>query len=216
MRIYIKRILRKISRLIFVMGLRAPYFRGKKNHDNIVSQLSKKGFDTNLDIGSGPSPRNLFNAKIVLGVDIRSYNQNIIFKCDLSTEKLPFDNSYFDCLTAVDVLEHIPRVMHKDNNIVFPFVNLMNEIWRVLKIDGYFYSYTPCYPMKSAFQDPTHVNIITEDTLNLYFCEKSWARMYGFYGSFVLINEGWLGEHYWCVLKKVSDDRYSNINFIPK
>lgn len=216
MLIYIIKILRKISKLIIVFGLRAPYFRGKKNHDNIVIQLSANRFHRCLDIGSGPSPRNLFNAEFLLGVDIRSHNQETIFKCDLSTEILPFENSYFDCLTAVDVLEHIPRVMHKENNIIFPFVNLMNEIWRVLKIGGYFYSYTPCYPMKSAFQDPTHVNIITEDTINLYFCEKSWARMYGFYGCFILVNEGWLGEHYWCVLKKVSDDRYNDINFIPK
>ena len=70
--------------------------------------------------------------------------------------------------------------------------------------------------MKSAFQDPTHVNFITEDTMNLYFCEKAWARIYGFYGSFAMIAEGWIGEHYWCIMQKNNDHEILNLSYTQK
>jgi len=51
----------------------------------------------------------------------------------------------------------------------------MNECYRVLKKDGVFLSMTPIYPYLGAFQDPTHVNIITVDTFTNYFSnQKFW------------------------------------------
>ena len=94
--------------------------------------------------------------------------------------------------------------MNRLDAATFPFVELMNNIWRVLKVDGLFYSQTPCFPLKEAFQDPTHVNIMTEDTLRLYFSESCWARIYGFIVSFSLVAEEWLGSHYFCILRKTS------------
>ena len=71
----------------------------------------------------------------------------------------------------------------------------MNEIYRILAPGGYFLHCTPAYPAKQAFQDPTHVNIITEDTFPTYFCvnqsEKPWASMYGFHGAFTLVEQVW-------------------------
>ena len=37
----------------------------------------------------------------------------------------------------------------------------MNEIYRVLKPGEMLLHFTPAYPSKEAFQDPTYVNIIT-------------------------------------------------------
>jgi hypothetical protein len=86
----------------------------------------------------------------------------------------------------------------------------MNEIFRVLKPEGIFFHATPCYPFNAAFQDPTHVNVMTEDTIYLYFCEPAWARMYGYTGSFMMLDEGWLaggdiGDYgkYFSFIKKV-------------
>ena len=176
------------------------------------TRLAPKAANRSLDIGSGPVPRNPFDAKIVYGVDIRSWDVNEnVKKCSLGNENIPFPENYFDSVTAFDVLEHIPRVASNDGEISFPFISTMNEIWRVLKVDGLFYSETPCYPMKEAFQDPTHVNIMTEDTLRLYFAEKAWARIYGFEGSFELLDEGWKASHYFCVLRKSSRFRLISI-----
>lgn len=166
-----------------------------------------------LDLGSGPNPRNPFCAVDAYGVDIRSYDMNKnVRKCLLGFDAIPFESSSFDVVTAYDLLEHISRVSNNNGVQHFPFVQLMNEIWRVLKLNGLFYSSTPCFPMKEAFQDPTHVNIMTEDTLRLYFSGNSWARIYGFLGSFRIVDEGWLGSHYFCLLQKVSDTPVSDID----
>ena len=67
----------------------------------------------------------------------------------------------------------------------FCFVELMNEVYRVLKPGGIFLSHTPIFPFPASQQDPTHVNLITEDTFPKYFDDSSrFASMYGFTGSF--------------------------------
>lgn len=68
----------------------------------------------------------------------------------------------------------------------------MSEIHRVLKPNGRFFALTPAYPAKQAFQDPTHVNILTEDT-HSYFCgEHNHASRYGFQGNFKVIDVSWV------------------------
>ena len=179
---------------------------------NSTSELSAA-----LDIGSGPNPRNPFACDTSYGVDIRCTDEikNVV-GCRLGYEDLPFNDLYFDVVTAFDVLEHIPRNNLTDGEPSFPFIICMNEIWRVMKVGGIFYSETPCYPMPQSFQDPTHVNIMTEDTLKLYFCGDCWARIYGFKGSFILIEEFWNGFHYCCALQKTSDEPVFNLSHVQR
>ena len=109
--------------------------------------------------------------------------------CNLVCEPIPFVDSYFNSVSAFDVIEHIPRqsVDHERKIIVNPFVELMNEIHRVLQPNGLFYASTPAFPSPEAFQDPTHVNIIIEGT-HQYFCgENAAAKRYGFTGQFKVI-----------------------------
>jgi len=74
----------------------------------------------------------------------------------------------------------------------------------VLKVGGLFLSFTPAYPRAEVFRDPTHVNIITEETFGLYFDNTNrWAKMYGFVGAFEIIQQEWRGPHLLTVLKKV-------------
>ena len=71
----------------------------------------------------------------------------------------------------------------------------MDEIWRVLAPGGLLYAVTPAYPHAEAFQDPTHVNIITDHTHD-YFCgAKPLARMYGFGGRFEMRRLEWVAVH---------------------
>ena len=83
---------------------------------------------------------------------------------------MPFANDSFDYLTAYDLIEHIPRFSEISENGP-PFIFFMNECFRVLKPGGIFLSMTPIYPYLGAFQDPTHNNIITADTFELYFSD---------------------------------------------
>lgn len=157
-----------------------------------------------LDLGCGENPRNIFNADEVYGVDVRDDLQKNVVSADLLVESIPFADNFFNFVTAHDFIEHIPRVLYipsRRNS----FVELMNEIWRVLVPGGLFFSFTPAFPHSPAFRDPTHVNIITEETFPLYFDEKNrLARMYGFTGAFSIESQTWQGPHLVSVLKKVN------------
>jgi len=157
-----------------------------------------------LDLGCGLKPKNFFNADSVFGIDIRDDLEVGVHKADLVIESIPFSDNSFDFVTAHDFLEHIPRVIYspmRRNS----FIEVMNEIWRVLKVGGKFLSVTPAYPHAEAFRDPTHVNIITEETFTLYFDNKfCLAKMYGFKGCFEIIDQKWNGPHLITLMMKVS------------
>lgn len=144
-----------------------------------------------LDLGCGDIPRNPFLADEFFGVDVRENLEGNIKCADLAVEPIPFPDEYFDYVTAYDFLEHIPRIVYTIcGSSMRPvrrngFVELMNEIYRVLKPGGLFLSMTPAYPHGVAFRDPTHVNFITDETFPLYFDDANrWACMYGFSGAF--------------------------------
>ena len=142
-----------------------------------------------LDLGCGSSPRNPYRCDEVCGIDIALPTRldPRLFRCaNLCVDPIPHQDSSFDSISAYDFLEHIPRVLgtQDQRGTRFPFVELMNEIHRVLKPEGRFYAVTPAFPRREAFQDPTHVNFLTKGTCD-YFCgEDPGARIYGFQGNF--------------------------------
>lgn len=156
-----------------------------------------------LDLGCGPNLRNPFNADKIFGIDVREDLEAGIKQADLVIEPIPFDDDSFEYVTAYDFLEHIPRVVYapaRRNS----FVELMNEVHRVMKVGGLFLSFTPAYPHPEAFQDPTHVNVITEKTFTAYFDNVNrWASGYGFKGAFQIKLQEWRGPHLLVVMQKV-------------
>ena len=144
-----------------------------------------------LDLGCGTNPKNPFKADELYGVDIRASQNPKILSADLATDPIPFESNFFDFCSAFDFIEHIPRIIYKPER-KFSFVDLMSEIYRVLKPGGEFLSFTPAFPSAVAFRDPTHVNFITEETFPLYFDNKiCWAKMYGFNGGFEIKMQKW-------------------------
>ena len=134
-----------------------------------VNSLHKQMTTKHLDLGCGPHPRNPYVADEIYGVDISpspELPKDRFVRANLALEPIPFTSNSFDSVSAFDFIEHIPRQIHSLDNHTsrLPFIELMNEVWRVLKPNGVFYALTPAYPNPSAFQDPTHVNIITEST----------------------------------------------------
>ena len=89
-----------------------------------------------LDLGCGTKPRNPFSAHTVFGVDINDVGISNIVQSDLSQSPIPFENGSMDYITAFDFIEHVPRVIYLPS-IRFSFIELMNEIHRVLKPGGY-------------------------------------------------------------------------------
>lgn len=159
-----------------------------------------------LDLGCGINPKNPLNIEEVYGIDIRENIEKNIKMADLAIEPIPFDDGFFDCVTAFDFIEHIPRLIYAPSRR-FCFVELMNEIHRVLKLNGLFLSSTPAFPHGSAWQDPTHVNIITEHTFPCYFDNVNrWASIYGFNGYFKIEEQVWDGAHLRVAMRKVMPD----------
>ena len=157
--------------------------------------------DRHLDLGCGARPRNPYGRRHLCGVDLHRPATDIAFEfaaANLALEPIPFASDAFGSVSAFDFIEHVPRVLNgaQPNTTCFPFVRLMDEVWRVLAPGGLFYALTPCYPGAPAFQDPTHVNIITERT-HEYFCgAQPIARMYGFTGRFEVRLARWvIPEH---------------------
>ncbi len=146
-----------------------------------------------LDLGCGTNPQNPYHMNNLFGIDIRDDAQDVLAargitvkKANLAFEKIPFEDNFFASISAIDFLEHVPRqiCMGSSNEIVYPFINLMNEIWRVLAPGGKFLAVTPAFPSPLVFADPTHVNYIAKGT-HEYFCgEKPAGSIYGFTGRF--------------------------------
>jgi len=147
--------------------------------------------DRHLDLGCGGTPRNPYGRASTCGVDIvpahpgASHEHRI---ANLVVEPIPYADGRFGSVSAYDFLEHVPRVFPDGRGGTrFPFIALMDEIWRVLADGGLLYALTPAFPHPDAFVDPTHVNIITSDT-HRYFCgAEPEGRMYGFAGRFEVV-----------------------------
>lgn len=154
---------------------------------------------SSLDLGCGPGPQNPFGASSLFGVDVQDYGDPRICVADLAVEPIPFEDKSFDFVTAFDFFEHIPRLIYLNGSRRSPFIELMNEIHRVLKHGGLLYAQTPAYPYSEAFGDPTHVNPISKATVE-YFTDPKYRELagaYGFSGRFELLDQYWHRQWYY-------------------
>jgi SAM-dependent methyltransferase len=189
--------LRSLSQLPLTKDLQ-PYF------EKYSALPGRPDETTTLDIGCGTKPRNPFAAQTTYGIDIRENPEKNIKYADLTVEKIPYPDAHFDYITSYDFLEHVPRVIYLPERR-FPFIELMNEIHRTLKPNGIFFSHTPIYPFSPAFRDPTHVNIITEETFPMYFDDTTQAgKMYGFNGGFKVLEQVLVAPHLISILQKTT------------
>ncbi len=153
--------------------------------------------NVHLDMGCGNNPRNPFRAKKLFGADILKSkaleleNRFEYLKMELDGV-IPLEAESVDSISGFDFIEHLPRGSNVDSNL---FIKFMNEAFRVLRGGGILFLVTPAFPSSAAFQDPTHVNFISENTVN-YFVGKTPAASslgYGFNGNFKLITQEWVG-----------------------
>ena len=150
-----------------------------------------------LDMGCGSNARNPFNAKKLIGGDIlpqSKIGELLDFeyiKLDL-TGDIPLANGSVDSISGFDFLEHLPRGSLIETNL---FIKFMNEASRVLSCGGILLLVTPAYPSSAAFQDPTHVNFISEQTVQYFVGKNPGATNlgYGFIGHFELVLQEWVG-----------------------
>lgn len=152
--------------------------------------------DVHLDLGCGKFPRNPYDRARLCGIDIRGLTPAEGFEfrpANLTLEAIPYADNVFGSVSAFDFIEHVPRLLATADGTqtFFPFIRLMDEVWRVLAPGGRFYALTPTWPNPEVFVDPTHVNVITDRT-HEYFCgDNPLGRMYGFKGHFVVRRAEW-------------------------
>jgi SAM-dependent methyltransferase len=120
-----------------------------------IEKLLKDKSGIRLDIGCGSNKMPGF-----IGIDILPL-KGVDIVHDLEETPWPLPDECVLTATASHVLEHINP--HKG-----VFINVMNEIWRVLKRDGQFAFVVPHASSHGYAQDPTHVNMINETTMHYF------------------------------------------------
>lgn len=163
-----------------------------------IEAILKENSGIRLDIGCGASKQPGFVGLDMLplpGVDIVT-----------DIEKTPWDLPDNCVITAVasHILEHInphggdKRLQGLVDLLVYKniftqkegtdwmglpgpaFLNVMNEVWRVMKVGGQFAFVVPHAASQGFQQDPTHINMINETTM-MYFDPLHPSGLYGFY-----------------------------------
>lgn len=132
---------------------------------DIDELIKKQGI--RLDIGGGNSPQPGF-----INIDILPLPKvDIVW--DIETTPWPLPDECVSMAMASHVLEHI-------NPAKGIFINVMNEIWRVMKPGGQFAFVVPYAESFGMYQDPTHCNFINEATM-AYFDPLHPSGFYNFY-----------------------------------
>lgn len=120
-----------------------------------LNKLLKDKSGIRLDIGCGGSKQPGF-----VGIDMLDL-PGVDIVHDLEVTPWPLPDECVLTAVASHVLEHINP--HKG-----VFIDVMNEIWRVLKPGGQFAFVVPYAGSHGYYQDPTHCNPINETTMSYF------------------------------------------------
>lgn len=169
----------------------------------IVSDIRMRGEPVVVDLGCG------FRKTGNIGIDATPENTEADLICLLGFDPLPFDNGVVDEVVCRDFLEHIPKAVYLESKgrLHYPVMQLMDEIWRVLRSGGIFRSWTPMYPHPEVFQDPTHLSAWTIKSMD-YFCGgyPGAKRIYGIQACFEKIDVREDGFYLFAELRKPMND----------
>ena len=120
-----------------------------------IKALLKEKSGIRLDIGCGEAKNPGF-----VGIDMLPL-KGVDIVWHLETFPWPLPDESVVVATASHVLEHINP--HKG-----VFIDVMNEIWRILKPGGQFAFVVPYAESPGYVQDPTHCNPINETTMHYF------------------------------------------------
>jgi SAM-dependent methyltransferase len=139
-----------------------------------IEVLLKERGGIRLDIGCGVNKNQGF-----VGMDIQPL-EGVDIIWDWNKRPWPLPDECVLMAVASHVVEHIPPVSIVGDETKFPFVEFMDEVWRVLKVGGEFALVCPHGNSQGYLQDPTHVNSLNETTW-VYFDPEHPTGFYRFY-----------------------------------
>jgi hypothetical protein len=111
-----------------------------------------------LDLGCGPNKRPGF-----YGVDLRSF-PGVDLVLNLGVDPWPFEEGSIEETHSMHFLEHLTMPER---------VHLMNELYRVLKVDGKAFFQVPAWSSARAYGDPTHQWPPVSEWF-LYYLRRDW------------------------------------------
>jgi predicted SAM-dependent methyltransferase len=164
----------------------------------LIDAIRERGEPVNVDLGCG------FRKKGNLAIDVTTHGTEADIICRIGFEPIPLDDEVTDTVYCRDFLEHIPKAYYSEHEktLRYPVIEVMNEVWRILKPGGTFTSFTPCYPALEVHQDPTHLSVWTLESMQ-YFCGKyPIARIYGVRTNFEILVNRLDGFYLHAVLRK--------------
>ena len=82
---------------------------------------------------------------------------------DLNNLPLPFEDNSFNYILCKDILEHVN------------YVDVMNELHRILKKGGIIRIRVPHFTSKSNYADPTHINLFSSNTFYYFVRDRIFA-----------------------------------------
>lgn len=109
-----------------------------------------------------------YNAPKVIGIDKVKTNQ-VDIVCTLGYEPIPLEDGSADYVLAHDLIEHIPFVDGERRPIAY----LFDEVFRILKLGGYFEILTPVFPHYDLlkFFNPKHKSYWGPETIRKFCCK---------------------------------------------
>jgi len=127
-----------------------------------VFQMRKKI----LELGSGLKPYKGKKEEVVIHLDVKKL-PHVEVVHDLNKFPWPFKNNEFDEIIAKNVLEHL-------NDLV----EVMKEIWRILKPGGIVKIWVPYFAHPNSVTDPTHKIFFTLHTFDYFDPTTDFGEMY--------------------------------------
>jgi SAM-dependent methyltransferase len=154
-----------------------------------------------VDLGCGPRKRG------TVGID-RVPGPGVDYVCLLGFDAIPLPDGCAELVTAYDLLEHIPAVAPWRDaegrwHVDYPRIQLVGEVFRILRPGGSFISSTPTLAPAWA-QDPTHTAPPWVAETWDYFCGRMGAipAQYGITWAFALVERRIEGAHLWVHVRK--------------
>lgn len=83
--------------------------------------------------------------------------------CELGAQPIPLPDDSVDLIIAWHVLEHVGK-----QGETAEWFHAWEELYRVLKPDGWLYGESPYYDSLWAWQDPTHTRVIGEGSFTFF------------------------------------------------
>jgi len=197
---------------------------------NIKQILKENNLGIKLDIGCGANKQKGF-----VGMDFRAL-EGVDIVHNLEQFPYPLPDNSVSFAVASHVLEHIKptppdsklvalinllekkKILNKkeiresigDYDHTGTFIKFMDEVWRILKPEGQFAFVVPYAGSAGYWQDPSHINPITEATI-AYFDPEDKSGLWRIYKTkpWKILQNTWMSNgNLECLLEKRNEEIY--------